>query len=218
MSETHYDAAYFGWQTSVGAVGAVLNQRKFLPWIRGNQTVLDFGCGNGALLAALPGAEKIGVEVGREARVAAASKGLSVVERTAEVPDASVDVVISNHALEHVERPLDELRELRRVLRPGGVAVFVVPINDWRSDRAFDPSDPNHHLYTWTPQLFGNLLTDAGFEVASSKVMTHARRRRFLALHNQMPAWVYDLAAWALALVTRSRQIHAVAYKPQRSG
>jgi SAM-dependent methyltransferase len=38
----------------------------------------------------------------------------------AEIADEAVDLVISCHALEHVESPIHILRELRRVLRPGG--------------------------------------------------------------------------------------------------
>lgn len=46
---------------------------------------------------------------------------------------AGFDVVLSNHVIEHVgERPqqLDHLREMRRVMAPGGVAYLAVP-NRW---------------------------------------------------------------------------------------
>jgi len=211
---SHYDAEYFSWQTSVGDVGAVLNRRKFAAWLTDACTVLDFGCGNGALLEQLPGKTKIGVEVGRQAREAAQARGITVYARVDQVEPNSLDVVISNHALEHVERPLDELRALHGVLKPGGRAVLVVPINDWRAERHANPSDPNHHLYTWTPLLFGNLLAEAGYTVESCRVLTHAWRRKFLLLHRILPEPLYTLAAWTLAVLTRSRQIHAVALKP----
>lgn len=214
MAETHYNSTYFSWQSSVGDVGAVLNRRKFLPYVRNTDVVLDFGCGNGALLAGLPGAEKIGVEVGSQAREAAIARGLTVYRRTVEIPTGSVDVAVSNHALEHVERPLDELRAIRDSLRPGGLAVLVVPIDDWRYQRHINPEDANHHLYTWSPALFGNLLAEAGFTVESCRVYTHAWRRKFLLLHRLLPRPLYDLAAWTLAVTLRSRQIHAVARKP----
>jgi SAM-dependent methyltransferase len=213
MKAGHYGASYFAWQRGIGEAGATLNQTKFLPYVRSEDTVLDFGCGGGALLAALPGREKVGIEVGADAAATARERGLTVYQSTERVGGATVDVVISNHALEHVERPLDELRELWRVLKPGGRAVFVVPINDWRSERTPDPMDRNHHLYTWTPLLFANLLGDAGFEVESCRVLTHAWRPEFLALQARAPM-VYGMAAWLLAVTTRRRQIRAVARKP----
>lgn len=214
MADSHYDAGYFAWQRAVGEVGAILNQPKFLPWVSETDRVLDFGCGSGALLDALPAAEKIGVEIGEDARAAARACGLTVHAATSAVADESVDVVVSNHALEHVERPLDELRDLRRVLKPGGVAIIVVPIDDWRSERRPDPADPNHHLYTWTPLLFANLLADAGFEVNSCRVLTHAWRRKLAYLYRRAPR-IYQAAARLLAVVARSRQIHAVARRPE---
>ena len=44
-------------------------------------------------------------------------------------PDGSIDTVIANHVLEHVDDDLVAMRELRRVLRPdGGMAILSVPI------------------------------------------------------------------------------------------
>ena len=209
----HYGSDYFAWQRSVGNVGAVLNQRKFRAWIRPSDTVLDFGCGSGALLSALPGTTKIGIEIGEEAREAASELGLVVHDDLSDVTDGSVDVVISNHALEHVAYPLNELRNMRRVLKTGGRAILVVPIDDWRNQRAPNRTDPNHHLHTWTPLLFANLLVEAGFEVEACRVMTHAWRRKSLILHRLAPPPLYNAAAWALAVLTRSRQIHAIARK-----
>ncbi|MGE0272595.1 MAG: methyltransferase domain-containing protein [Alphaproteobacteria bacterium] len=43
-------------------------------------------------------------------------------------PDRSFDAVIANHVLEHVEDDLRAMRELRRVIRTGGVAILSVPV------------------------------------------------------------------------------------------
>jgi SAM-dependent methyltransferase len=54
--------------------------------------------------------------------------------------DDSFDLVVCNHVLEHVPSDVKAMRELRRVLAPGGLALLQVPIarNLARSDE--DPS------------------------------------------------------------------------------
>jgi len=62
-------------------------------------------------------------------------------------PDDSFDAVICNHVLEHVPDDRRALRELRRVLRPGGWASLLVPDVD-RPATDEDPTvtDPNERL------------------------------------------------------------------------
>jgi SAM-dependent methyltransferase len=43
------------------------------------------------------------------------------------LPDASVDRIVAVHSLEMAENPREQLREVWRVLTPGGRAIFVVP-------------------------------------------------------------------------------------------
>lgn len=44
-----------------------------------------------------------------------------------ELPDASVDVVVSGQALEHIDQPWRTMGEIARVLRAGGVAMVIAP-------------------------------------------------------------------------------------------
>jgi SAM-dependent methyltransferase len=53
-------------------------------------------------------------------------------------PDASFDVVYASHVLEHVPDDRQALRELRRVLRPDGWALFLVPM--WGPTTLEDPT------------------------------------------------------------------------------
>ncbi len=43
------------------------------------------------------------------------------------IPSSSLDFVIANHLIEHVEDPISALAEMSRVLRPGGVLYMAVP-------------------------------------------------------------------------------------------
>lgn len=42
-------------------------------------------------------------------------------------PDASFDVVIADNVMEHINKPVEVLREIARVLRPGGKLLFKTP-------------------------------------------------------------------------------------------
>lgn len=56
------------------------------------------------------------------------------------VADQSYDVVIACDVLEHVPDDRAALRELRRILRPGGLAVLTVPQKDSPAETDEDPS------------------------------------------------------------------------------
>jgi SAM-dependent methyltransferase len=202
---------YLTYQRRYGELGAELNRFKFEPYLQPADAVVDFGCGIGALLERLNAAEKTGVEVSDVARSAALARGLRVVASTTELADASADLVISNHALEHVLSPLEELRELRRVLRVAGRLVIWLPIDDWRAQRR-PRSDPNHHLYTWTPLLLSNLLEEAGFDVRECRIVTHAWPP-YTARLARLPRPFFDLLARIWAVLRRRRQVMAVALR-----
>lgn len=99
-------------------------------------TIVDAGCSSGYLLAdlraALPGAFLIGVDLVAEGLVEAhreVPEAALLLADVCELPlgDASADAVTCVNLLEHVPNDVDALRELRRILRPGGTAVVVVP-------------------------------------------------------------------------------------------
>ena len=163
----HYDSDYFNWQSSIGEFGGWANKTKFLKYISEDHTVLDFGCGGGFLLKQLNCKNRIGVEINPSAAEQARKNGIKVYSNTQDVPDNSVDVIISNNALEHTLRPLDELKALKSKLKPGGRVIFVVPCES--INYSYVPKDVNHHLYSWSPMCLGNMFTEAGYSLIESK-------------------------------------------------
>ena len=112
----------------------IANPHSIAP-IAAGETVLDIGCGAGMdlLLAARrtgPGGRAIGIDMTEAMRdrasACAAAAGLTNVEvyqadaTAIPLPDAGVDVVISNGVLNLVPEKEKAFREIYRVLRPGG--------------------------------------------------------------------------------------------------
>jgi SAM-dependent methyltransferase len=187
--------------------------RRFQPMVGNDDVVLDFGCGGGGILASLDCRLRIGVEVNPHAQAAARAKGLAVESSLDEIEPGSVDVVISNHALEHCTQPLMELRRIRDVLRPGGRIVLVLPLDDWRTQRHAIRGDVNRHLYAWTPLILGNLLQEAGFAVDSVEIIRSVwppRASRFL--WERLPPRAFDMLGFTLSILLKRRQLRAVAH------
>jgi SAM-dependent methyltransferase len=205
---------YYAWQHKGAELGAELERPKFSPHVGPRDTVVDFGCGGGYVLAGLDVGERLGIEVNDVARAAANARGVRAVASAGDLAEGCADVVISNHALEHTLAPLDELRALCRLLKPRGRLVLWLPLDDWRRQRRPDPADENHHLYTWTPLLLANLLAEAGFEVREVEVVTSAWPQQHELLYRVLPRRGFDAACRAWGLLARRRQVRALAVRP----
>lgn len=180
---SHYSENYFEWQKSGGKFGGRVELFKFKEFIKPTDSVIDFGCGGGFLLSELVCKDRIGVEVNPHARESCRELGIRVVEDLTQVKEEWANVVISNHALEHVYDPFEQIRQVRDKLKPGGMAVFVVPCE--RHDVLFKEDDINQHLYTWSPMNLGNLFASAGFRILECREL----------VHRWPPKW-YLVAAW----------------------
>lgn len=214
MVSAHYDERYFARQVEIGTFGGWANQIKFQPEVTSTDHVLDFGCGGGFLLKGLDCASRSGIEINPAAAERARSNGIKVYESVDEVPDDAFDVIISNHALEHTLRPLDNLKLLRRKLKANGKLVLVVPCEGLAND--YRPGDVNNHLYTWNPMTLGNLLTEAGFSVRESRSFVHKwpmgwRKLKGLYFRNR---WLFDLLSRIRGQMSRQyAQVRAVALR-----
>ena len=171
----HYNADYFAWQSESGRFGGWANVDKYKSSVGVGDRVLDFGCGGGFLVSTLNCRARYGIEPNPAAREQAAKIGVTVFatpsEALAQLGAGGLDVVISDNALEHALEPWQELKALRPLLKPGGVLHIVVPCENisW----LYKAEDINQHVYSWSPQSFGNLLKAAGFEVTYSRPYIH---------------------------------------------
>ena len=114
-----------------------------------------------------------------------------------------------------LDNPIAVLTALRNKLRSSGVLVLCVPIDDWRTQQKYDRRDINHHLHTWTPQLLGNSLFEAGFmpEQFSIRILTHAWFPGTPSAYGKLPEPLFDVLCQMFSFVSKRRQLLAVARK-----
>jgi len=143
--------------------------------------VLDVGCGEGQLTAALAdaGFETIGADVAEEPLSRAREQHprlelrLLPLEGEWPLPDASFDAVWAGETIEHVADTAGWLSQVRRVLRSGGLLLLSTPshgrlamlgmaLSARRMEQRFDPR--SDHLRFYTRRSLGSLLADFGFE------------------------------------------------------
>lgn len=183
--------------------------------------LLDYGCGNGLFLRCLPARERIGIEVNPHARQACMkacekeSIPITLYAHLESVETNYVDVVISNHCLEHVLNPFTSLREVLRILKPGGTLVLILPYNDFRPKnmRTWFSGDINNHLYTWTPMLLGNLLVEAGFQIESAHIYTRSMISRIFWIRQVFGEAVFRVVRYLICIFQHRREVLCVATK-----
>lgn len=138
--------------------------------------LLDVGCSNGAYLAAMrdEGWDVEGVEFDsdaveycRNSRKLKVTQG-EIEDGLAQLPEKNFDAVTMWHVLEHAFDPAAALKQIRRVLKSGGVLMLEVPnyasplVSVFR--RYWFPMDIPRHLYQFTPATIEAMLTKAGFK------------------------------------------------------
>lgn len=140
-------------------------------------TLLDVGCANGAFITAMNrlGYDVHGVEtdaaVATQANEALCHLGRKpVVNATLEqagFPDNSFDIITLWHTIEHVDDPLSTLREVHRLLKPGGMCVIQTPQAECIESRIFGIYwagwECPRHLWLFTANTLSQLSHKAGF-------------------------------------------------------
>jgi SAM-dependent methyltransferase len=156
---------------------------------RGTQplTWLDYGCGAGGLLKYLRDRGTLdigGVAVPVEASgfdVGVYADRLRDIDRLpmfteaqlAHAPGESFDVISLIEVIEHVERPLEVMAAVGRLLRPGGLVLLTTgnlacPLARWQGVR-FAYCIPEIHISLWTPRSLEWVYRRAGLSA------THVR-------------------------------------------
>lgn len=185
---------------------------KFEKHVRKNDIVLDFGCGGGYYLSKLKAKRKIGVDIDDQSLHSARDLGLETYSDIDKVPDDSVDVAISNHALEYTHNPHSSLESIYKKLKPGGKVVFVVPLDI--TNKKWKKNNTNKQMYTWNCLTLGTLFQSAGFKVLSIKHLRHRMLPMPGITSKLMPKKVFYILSVLNAHLTDNYQIKVVAQRP----
>ena len=146
---------------------------------RGAGRLLDIGCGSGEFLtlARARGWRVEGVEVSPRGAALARARGLVVHDAVDTLDGNAYDLVTLWNVVDFFSRPLEQMRQIRRVLTPGGAAVVRAPnavfqLTAWRLSRLVVWPPPVARLVrdayffqplVWSPRTLRRLLEEAGF-------------------------------------------------------
>lgn len=194
------------WRTAENSAGYLL------PRLAAGQRLLDVGCGPGTITLDL--AERVapgpvlGIDAAAEvveraaARAAADRRAAGPQEvrfavgdvYALDLPDDSFDVVHAHQVLQHLTDPVAALRELRRVLAPGGT--LAVRDSDYGG---FTWSPGSDGLTRWS-ELYHQLTVRNGAEADAGRHLgAWVRAAGFTDLEISASTWTYadaDSRAW----------------------
>jgi len=143
----------------------------YKPFVCG-RAIVDFGCGDGSFLRQVQDQTLscCGVELQRDYVDALNRDRIACHTSLEALEDGSLDTAVSFHVLEHLPEPLPVLKDLRRVLKPGGMAVIEVPhandflLNELKCEAFKGFTLWSQHLVLHTRDSLQRLLAAAGFE------------------------------------------------------
>ena len=150
---------------------------RMITRVKAGGRLLDVGCSTGTFLLSMrdkPGWTVQGVEISEHpARIARDEHGLDVFTgtlETAHFPEATFDAITLWDVFEHVHDPVATLREIHRVLKPGGVLLMRVPNGDSWDAKLFGPTwaglDAPRHLYVFGLKTLRQMLEQQKFHIS----------------------------------------------------
>ena len=135
---------------------------RLRPLANRSQKALELGCANGSFFPLLRRyfKEVSGIDLNPDSvNIAVQFKYSCQVAFIEELPfpDQSFDVVLSRHVLEHTISPVLALKEIHRILRPGGITANITP--------HYFPDPEPAHISQLTLEQWLSLYKEIGFQI-----------------------------------------------------
>jgi SAM-dependent methyltransferase len=128
--------------------------------------LLDIGCGTGSNMESLARfGDVLGIDLSMEAIEHCKSLGFPLFHGDImHVPfkDDQFDVITAFDVIEHIEDDFGALREIYRVCRIGGIAIFAVPAYEFLWG---EHDELAHHLRRYTLRQLRSVALRSGFEI-----------------------------------------------------
>lgn len=148
--------------------------------------ILDVGCATGILLESLKdcGFGTIGIEPNKNAYKIAKNKlGKNIYNEPSSVfyknNKTKFDVIIYNHVLEHIHKIREELENLKKHLKVGGLLLINVPNTDnfvykFRQEK-WESLMPLQHVWHFNTNYLVSFLERSGFTFKEKQFFNHSR-------------------------------------------
>ena len=138
------------------------------------------------------------------------------------LPDDSVDIVINLHVMEHLPRPEFSIKEIARILRPGGMLLLGFPVlpkplahireKQFASQFAKGTRVLGQHQHAFWPSRAKKLVNDAGLEV-DFMIGTYFIRKRGAFWENSA-IWMRINQIWGTLFPSLSQELCIKVRKP----
>jgi len=139
--------------------------------MRPGSQLLDVGSGVGHTLFSLRGLgfeRLIGVDpfITRSIRFPG---GITVLKKQINEVEGKFDYVVLNHSIEHMDEPLNVLKDVRRLLAPGGQVLISTPIASSFASREYGVNwvqlDAPRHLFVHSVKSIEHMAKQAGLRI-----------------------------------------------------